>query len=98
MAYLEVNGADDGVKTLIDESESGSEILKVSGDFGGATVAIGYLDYNDSFVGYTKCDGLPAEYTVAFETEVRCGLREDLSLNVTGTTGSTALQLSSRGI
>lgn len=98
MAHLEVSGVDDGVKTLINESETGNEIVKVSGDFGGATVSLGYLDYNGTFVGYTKCDGLPAEYTVGFETSVSCGLREDLSFNITGSTGSTEILLSVRSI
>jgi hypothetical protein len=98
MAYLEVNGASDGVKTLIESSATGHEIVKVSGEFGGATVAIGYRDYYETFVGYTLCDGLPAEYTAAIEVQVDCGIAEDLSLNITGSSGSTALRLLVRSI
>jgi hypothetical protein len=98
MAYLEVTGADDGVKTLVSNSLSGSEIVKVTGEFGGATIEIGYLDHSETFVVYTKCDGLPAAYTAGFEVEIRCGKAEDLSLNVSSSTGSTALQLLARSI
>ena len=98
MAYHEVNGADDGIKALIDSSATGTEIVKVSGAFGGATVSIGYRGYTDTFVTYTKCDGLPAEYTVAFEVAINCGIAENLSLQVTGSTGATAIQMLVRSI
>lgn len=80
---------------VLDIAGTGELVIRADGEFGGATVVIGYGTNPNDFKPYIDAS---ATQTSAFQVVLTCGFGESVALQVTGATGTTDINIEAREV